>query len=122
MSYSLDFRKKVLQVREEEGLTLEEVSQRFGVGVATVFRWTKTLEPRVTRLKPATKIHMEALKRDIEKHPDAYQHERAKRFGVTQTGIWHALRRLKVTYKKSPDTPQGRSRKAVCLLPDTDNL
>ena len=122
MSYSLDFRKKVLRVREEEGLTLEEVSIRFGIGVATVFRWTKTLEPCLTRVKPATKIDMEALKRDIEQHPDAYQHERAQRFGVTQTGIWHALRRLKVTYKKSPDTPQGRSRKKICILPDHKDL
>jgi transposase len=91
-----------LQVREEEGLSLAEVFVRFGVGIATVFRWTKTLEPCQTRLKPSTKIDMEALRRDIEQHPDAYQHERAQRFGVTQTGIWHALRRLKVTYKKKP--------------------
>ena len=106
----MDFRKKVLQVRAQEGLTLEEVSIRFGVGIATVFRWTKTLAPRVTRLKPATKIDMEALKRDIEKHTDAYQHKRAQRFGVTQTGIWHALRRLKVTYRS---TPIKRTRKIL---------
>ena len=106
MSYSLDFRKKVLRVRAEEGLTLEEVSQRFGVGVATVFRWAKTLEPCLARLKPATKIDMEALARDLEKHPDAYQYERVQRLDVTQTGIWHALKRLGVTYKKS--LPCGR--------------
>ncbi|MCE2951243.1 MAG: IS630 transposase-related protein [Alphaproteobacteria bacterium] len=122
MSYSLDLRKKVLQTREEEGLTLEAVSVRFGVGVATVFRWTKTLEPCLTRLKPATKIDMDALRRDIEERPDAYQYERAQRFGVTQTGIWHALRRLKVTYKKNPNASQGGSRKTICLLPKDKGL
>jgi transposase len=120
MSYSLDFRKKVLQIREAEGLSLKEVSVRFGIGVTTVFRWTKNLEPCVTRAKPATKIDMEALKRDIEEHPDAYQYERAQRFGVTQTGIWHALRRLKVTYKKNPDASKSGPRKATCVLPGVE--
>lgn len=122
MSYSLDFRKKVLQVREEENLSLEEVSKRFKVGVATVFRWTKSLEPCLKRTKPATKINMEALKYDIETYPDSYQYERAERFGVTQMGIWHALKRLNVTYKKNSKSSQGRSRKTVCVLPDADSL
>jgi hypothetical protein len=30
---------------------------------------------------------MEALKQDIEKHPDKYQYERAEQFGVTQVAI-----------------------------------
>lgn len=41
MSYSLDFLKKILRLREEEGLTLEEVSKRFGVGVAMMLSLDK---------------------------------------------------------------------------------
>lgn len=118
MSYSLNFRKKVLHVREEEGLSLEAVAQRFGIGKATVFRWTKKLEPELTRCKPATKIDMAALLRDIQLYPDAYQHERAKRLCVSKAGIWYALKRLNVTYKKNPDAPQGGPRKTLRLLPD----
>ena len=75
------------------------------------------LEPQIHRYKPATKIDMKALKRDIEEHPDAYQYERAKRFGVTRYGIWHAMKRLGVSYKKNPKTSQSMSRKTICVLP-----
>ncbi len=44
---------------------------------------------------------MVALARDVRAHPDAYQYERARRFGVGVQGINHALRRLGVTYKKN---------------------
>ena len=39
MTYSLDFRRKVLSVREKEGLTIAQVTERFDVGVASVTRW-----------------------------------------------------------------------------------
>jgi len=55
MTYSLDFRKKVLAVRERESLSFEDVALRFDIGSKnTVFRWTKQLEPCKTRNKLAT--------------------------------------------------------------------
>ncbi len=100
MTYPLKFRQKVLEVREREGLTIAEVATRFCVGVASVVRWLKSPEPKLTRDKQATKIDMQALARDIQEHPDAYQYERAARLGVSQRGVGEALRRLGVTYKK----------------------
>ena len=44
---------------------------------------------------------MEELKEDVKKYPDAYQYERAKRFGVYQNAIYCALKRIGVSYKKS---------------------
>ena len=38
MTYSIDFRKKVLSVKEPDHLTCSEVSKRFGVGQASVMR------------------------------------------------------------------------------------
>lgn len=35
MTYSLDFRKKVLQIRAQEGLSFGEAGERFGVGKQT---------------------------------------------------------------------------------------
>jgi len=87
MAYSLDFRRKVLEVRKEEGLSMEKVAKRFRIGLATVMRWTKNPVPKKTRNKPATKIDMEALKRDIATYPDAYIYERAHRLGVSKNGI-----------------------------------
>ncbi len=65
MTYSSDFRRKVLSVREKEGLTVAELAARFCVGVASVVHWLKTPDPKITHNKPATKIDMEELARDI---------------------------------------------------------
>ena len=117
MTYSLDFRSKVLSVREKEELTIAEVAERFCVGVASVVRWLQRLEPQRTRDKPATKIDRIALARDVREHPDAYQSERAQRLGVSEKGIGHALRRMNITYKKNTSTSQGKRRRTACLPP-----
>ena len=102
MTYSLDFRKKVLAVKERENLSFEQVAQRFDIGSKnTVFRWTKKLEPCETRNKPATKIDMDALAEDVKNHPDAYQHERAERLGVCESCVQAALKRLNISHKKN---------------------
>jgi transposase len=118
MTYSLDFRQKVLAVKEKENLTFAEVARRFDVGLASVVRWCGNIVPQKTRNKPATRINMEALQKDIVTYPDAYQYERAARLGVSGSGIWHALKRLKVTYKKNPCASQSGSRKTLCFLPN----
>lgn len=118
MSYDKKFRLQVLKIREKEGLSLAEVAKRFGIGKQTVYYGTKRIDEKKTRIKPPTKIDMDALKKDIEAYPDAYQYERAARFGVTQMGIWHALKRLGVTHKKKSQAPQSGSRQAHYILPE----
>jgi len=117
MTYSSDFRRKVLSVREKEDLTIAQVAKRFCVGVASVTRWIKTPDPKLTRNKPATKIDMQALARDVLDYPDAYQYERARRLGVSEKGVGHALRRMGVSYKKKSETPKGLRRRTA-YLPD----
>lgn len=104
MTYSIDFRRKALLIKEQENLSFEAIAKRFGVGKASVFRWSKQIEAQRTRNKPATKIDMKKLKQDVELYPDAYQYERAKRFGVSQRGIGNALKRLGITRKKRSRT------------------
>ena len=116
MTYSIDFRQKVLSVKASEKLTCAEVAARFKIGINSVVRWGQKLEPERTRNKPSVKIDMEALKKDIEMYPDAYQHERAARFNVSQFGIHYALKKLGVTYKKNPESSESGSRKKICLL------
>ena len=101
MAYSLDFRKQVFKVKQKEGLTFEQTSERFSIAMRTLFRWQKRIEPIVKRNKPSTKVDMEALAKDVEDNPDSYQHERAKKFGVSQSTIFYALKRLKISYKKN---------------------
>lgn len=100
MTYSIDFRQKVLRIKEREQLSVDKAAERFGVGRTSVVRWSKQIEAKNTRHKPATKIDMEKLKEDVEKYPDAYQYERAERFGVSQTGSCAALKRLGISRKK----------------------
>jgi transposase len=109
MTYSTDFRRKALDIKEQENLTTDEAAKRFGIGTANFSRWSKNLEPKRTRNKPSTKIDMEALKHDVELHPDAYNHERAIRFGVTEGGIRKALKRLGISYKKTLKHPKANN-------------
>lgn len=113
MTYSIDFRRKVLSVREKEDLTIAEVASRFCVGVASVVRWLKRPEPRRTRNKPATKIDRQALAQDVRDYPDAYQYERARRFRVSARGICDALKRLGVSYKKNAGAPESGRRRTT---------
>jgi transposase len=108
MTYSLDFRKKVLKIRAEESLSIEAVALRFGVGKASVMRWLVALEPKKQRNKPATKIDMALLAKDVASYPDSFQYERAQRFGVSASGIRLALMRLKISYKKNLESSQSR--------------
>jgi transposase len=104
MTYSLDFRKRVLKIRSAERLSIEEVATRFGIGKASVMRWLVVLEPKKKRNKPATKIDMDLLQKDVENYPDSFQYERAQRFGVSKSGIGLALLRLKLSYKKNVES------------------
>ena len=119
MTYSSDFRRKVLSVREKESLTIAQVATRFCVGIASVTRWIKNPNPKLTRNKPATKIDMEALVQDIKEYSDAYQYERARRLGVSVQCINYALRRLGVSHKKKSKTSQDMRRRTT-YLPDND--
>jgi Transposase len=101
MTYSFDFRRKVLFVRDADGLTIAQVAARFDVGVASVVRWLKKPQPQMTRIKPATHIDMIALAADVRLFPDAYQDERAARLGVSKSGIGSALRRMGYSFKKN---------------------
>jgi len=116
MSYSIDYRQRVFEIKEREGLTFEETMKRFGVGIATLFRWQKRMEPREKRNKPATKIDMERLKKDVKKRADAYLMERAERFQVSVSGMYYALKRLGISYKKNSASPQG-GRKGTYEVP-----
>lgn len=118
MKYPIEFRTHVLTLRKKEGLTYEETATRFGIGRATLARWIKCVERKPYHRAP-NKIPDDALRVDVETYPDAYQMERAKRFGVTVEAICYALKRLGVTYKKSLKTSKGE-RRQTAMLPTQD--
>lgn len=104
MTYPAQFRQKLISVMEREKLTIDKAAIRFDVGSASVSRWKTNPEPQKTRNKPATKINMEALKIDVENHPDSFLSERAERFSVSISGVRYALKRLGISHKKNTKT------------------
>ncbi|AWK14200.1 IS630 transposase-related protein [Candidatus Fukatsuia symbiotica] len=120
MSHSVDFRRKVLSIREKENLSIRETAKRFHIGSASVTRWLSRIEvkPSSPRRRKLDKV---ALAEDVALYPDAYQRERAARFQVCQKAIWQALKNLGVTYKKNPASSQGR-RRDTARLPGHDSL
>ncbi|MGI4776480.1 MAG: IS630 transposase-related protein [Janthinobacterium lividum] len=78
MTYLKDFREKVLKIKVGEKLSIAKTAKRFGIGTTTLVNWLKGKLAKNERNKPATKINMEALVRDIKKYPNAYsKYERA---------------------------------------------
>ena len=108
MAYPEKFRRKLLAVMEKEELTIEEGAKRFDVGTASVSRWKLNPNPTFTRNRPAQKINMKALKKDVETNPDSYIYERAARFSVSDSGMRDALKRLGFSRKKNTKTSQSR--------------
>jgi transposase len=57
------------------------------------------------------KIGAEALLEDIKKYPDAYNYEQAKRLNVSTSGIYCAIKRLGISYKKTLNHPKASKEK-----------
>ena len=72
MTYSLDFRRKVLDVRERDRLSIAQVAERFAVGKASVMRWLGRIERKPSGFR-RRKLDVEALAADRRDYPDAYQ-------------------------------------------------
>ena len=100
MTYTLDFIKRVLKVKKDKKLSHRATADLFQIGTSTLANWQKGLFPKGTRNRKPSKISDEVLLQDVKDHPDAFQHERAKRLGVSSRGISAALRRLGMTRKK----------------------
>jgi transposase len=100
MSYSLDFRTRVVEWVENGG-SVSKAAKIYKVGRATIYRWLnrEDLKPtKVTRRK--RKLDWKALSQDVEKNPGLKLAERAKKFGVRPSAICYALKQMKITRKK----------------------
>ena len=115
MTYPLKFRQHVFSVKRRECLTFAQTAERFSVGIATLTRWAKRIEPITKAKRPWLKINIHRLAQDIRDFPDAYHYERAQRLGVSARGICDAMKRIGVTYKKSPQSSQGGRRQTAIL-------
>ena len=92
MVYSLDFRSRVLSIKEKRALTFQRNQWTFRCGHTNVIPLAAIARAKdETQVKPATKIDMLALEEDLEKNPDRFQYERALNYGISQAAIFYAL-------------------------------
>jgi transposase len=121
MTYSVQFRKKVLKL-QLAGESFIKLSKRFKISTTTISRWKKQLTPKQNRNKQPIKLDNEALKQDIQNYPDSYSYERARRLGVSASGIKHAKKRIGVTYKKTLNHPKADAVKRSTFCQQIDKL
>jgi len=111
MSYDITFRRRAIEYWND-GHSKKETSAEFKVGTTTLQTWksqlneTGTLAPK-KRKETWKKIDPEKLRKYVDEHPDAYQHELADAFGVRLYAIQKALKRLKLTRKKNHSLQGG---------------
>ena len=101
MTYSVDFRKKVVAfVRNGGGQA--EAARRFGISLWCVRDWLarKDLQPQQAGVPRRRKLDKEALRAHVRDNPDAIIRERAAHFGVHYNAVWEAMQSLKITHKK----------------------
>ena len=73
-----------------------------------VFANGKRIRPVFKRNRPAQKIDMDALKKDVEEKPDSFIDKRAERFSLSESGMRYALKRLGFSRKKNTKTSQSQ--------------
>jgi transposase-like protein len=79
--------------------------EAFGIPAQTYYQWKRKLQNGYYEIKIVRerkrKIGKEELKQAVAEKPDAYLRELAEKFGCTESAVFHALERLKITRKKS---------------------
>ncbi|MGG2142362.1 IS630 transposase-related protein [Symbiopectobacterium sp. RP] len=87
-------------------MSIRETAKQFRIGPASVSRWINQIASKASTTRQRKSDKSELIK-DVEPYPDAYQKERAERFGVCQKAIWQALKKLGLTYKKTLRHPKA---------------
>jgi transposase len=104
MSYSTDFRKKVIEFLEK-GNSLRKAQKIFNVSVNAIQGWKKLqaetgeLNKRPLNRKPRI-YDSEKLEAYVLENPTTYLKDIAEKFNGSISGAFNALKRLKIGLKK----------------------
>jgi putative transposase len=101
MTYSLDFRHRVVSFIEEGG-SQREAQRIFKISRNTIYRWCTSvdLRPKIHGSRHR-KLDKAALKLHVREHPDAKLSERAAHFDVHPSAIWYQLRKMNLVKKSA---------------------
>jgi len=104
MAYDKKFKLRAIKYHEE-GNTTRQTAKVFKISPNTLNTWLRQYREHgdfvsKPRVYAHGKLKEQALLGFLEANPDAYQHEMAEHFGVTQTAIWKAFQRFGITRNK----------------------
>ena len=100
----MDYRLRAVAYKDE-GHTFKELQDTFRIPAQTFYQWKEKLqngyyETKVIRERKR-KIGKDELKQEVARKPDIYLRELAVKFNCTESAVFYALKRLKITRKKS---------------------
>ena len=115
MHYETKFRERVISY-VEMGNTITKTSELFSVTRRTIYYWIKLKKETGSLVKAPAKRSPKKLIPDellayVDKHPDAYLHEIGSYFQCCVSAVFKALRKLKITYKKSSTIERAKRSK-----------
>lgn len=101
MTYSIDFRKKVVAFVKTGG-GQAEAARHFDISLWCVRDWLarKDLQPQQKGVPRQRKLDKDAVRAHVRDYPDALLRERAVHFGVRLSSMGEALQQMKLTRKK----------------------
>jgi transposase len=104
MGYGKDLKERAVKYKETH--SVKETAETFNVSESAIRGWEKQYQQTGNLDKKPLerkwrKIDPEKLRKDVKGHPDAFNRERAQRFGCTEEAIRLALKKLKITRKKN---------------------
>ena len=106
MAYSDEVKRMAMKYIHVDKRTLVYTCEHLLISLTTLKKWLRLYkEGRLYGVKPRSrkgrKVDDEALIAYVFEHPDAYLEEIACVFGMTDSGIYRALKRLGVSHKKN---------------------
>ena len=104
MAYSVDFIKRAVAYKQE-GHTLKQLQEAFGIPAETYYDWKEKLENGFefgvkAKGERKRKIDKAALEQAVKEKPDSFLWELAEQFNCTPTAIFYALEKQDITRKK----------------------
>ena len=107
---------------KQEGYTLKQLQEAFGIPAETYYDWKEKLENGFdfgikAKGERRRKIDKTALEQAVEKNPDAFLWELAEQFNCTAVAVFYALKKLKITRKKRVLPIQKNPKKSVQSIP-----
>jgi len=104
MAYDIKFKLKSIEYHRK-GNSIRNTAAVFGISTRTLCDWLKEYDEHggfIIKSRPAnnTKLDEKDVLKFLEDNPDCYQQEIASHFGISQSGISRAFKRLNITRKK----------------------